>query len=308
MVPVDPIIRAWDPGRPVDPRGTLAVHRRGAADPTHRTTPDGAVWRTARTTDGPATVRLSARRADGVVEAQAWGPGAAWVLDAVPAWLGDADDGDGFDPGHPVLRRVRTRTRAWRIGRTGLVMEALVPAVLEQKVTGAEARRGWRTLLARFGTPAPGPAPAGMRVVPTPTEWAAVPSWEWHRAGVGPQRARTAVRAALVAARLEEVAGMPVEEADRRLRSVPGVGAWTAAEVRQRALGDVDAVSVGDFHLCRQVGWVLAGEERADDARMLELLEPYRGQRYRVCRLVELSGLAPERRGPRLAPRDFRAI
>lgn len=304
---MDPIIRVWDPGRPVDPRGTLAVHRRGAADPTHRTTPDGAVWRTARTPDGPATVRLSARRADGVVEGQAWGRGAAWVLDALPAWLGDADD-DGFDPGHPVLRRVRARTRAWRIGRTGLVMEALVPAVLEQKVTGAEARRGWRTLLVRFGTPAPGPAPAGMRVVPTPAEWAAVPSWEWHRAGVGPQRARTAVRSALVAARLEEVAEMPVEEADRRLRSVPGVGAWTAAEVRQRALGDVDAVSVGDFHLCRQVGWVLAGEERADDARMLELLDPYRGQRYRVCRLVELSGLAPERRGPRLAPRDFRAI
>jgi 3-methyladenine DNA glycosylase/8-oxoguanine DNA glycosylase len=308
MVPVDPMTRVWDPGRPVDPRGTLAVHRRGAGDPTHRTPPDGAVWRTARTPEGPVTVRLTVRRGDGVVEAQAWGRGAAWVLDAVPAWLGEADLEDGFAPAHPVLRRVRARTRAWRIGRTGLVLEALLPAVLEQKVTGAEARRGWRTLLHRFGTPAPGPAPAGMRVVPTPAEWASLPSWEWHRAGIGPQRARTAARAALVAARLEEVAGMCGEEADRRLRSVPGVGVWTAAEVRQRALGDVDAVSVGDFHLCRQVGWVLAGEERADDARMLELLEPYRGHRYRVCRLVELSGLAPERRGPRLAPRDFRAM
>lgn len=308
MVPVDPTIRRWAPGRPLDVRGTLAVHRRGAGDPAHRVTPDGSVWRTARTPDGPATVRISLRRPEAVVEAAAWGPGAGWALEAVPDWLGAGDDADGFDPVHPVLREVHRRLPGLRIGRSGLVMEALVPAVLEQKVTGMEARRGWRTLLLRHGEPAPGPAPAGMRVVPAPEQWAGLPSWEWHRAGVGPQRSQTLVRAARVAGRLEQAVSMAGDDAERRLRSVVGVGRWTAAEVRQRALGDPDAVSVGDFHLSRRVGWVLAGEERADDERMLDLLEPYRGQRYRVCRLVELSGLAPQRKGPRFAPRDYRAM
>lgn len=305
--------REWSPGWSPDVHGTLAVHRRGAADPTYRRTPDGAVWRTARTPEGPGTLRIGVRRPDRAVEAVAWGPGAGWLADALPEWLGAADDPSGFDPDHPALRAAWRRWGAGRLGRTRLgrtrlVMEALVPAVLEQKVTGLESRRSWRALVARHGEPAPGPAPEGLRVVPEPSAWAALPAWEWHRAGVGPQRARTVARAAVVAARLEEAAVLPAAEADARLRAVPGVGVWTAAEVRQRAMGDPDAVSVGDYHLPRWVGWVLAGEERADDDRMLELLEPWRGHRYRVCRLVELSGRAPPRRGPRLAPRDYRAL
>jgi hypothetical protein len=67
-------------------------------------------------------------------------------------------------------------------------------------------------------------------------------------------------------------------------------------------------VSVGDFHLPNIVAYGLAGEPRADDARMLELLEPFRGRRALVVRLLELGGPRPPRYGPRLAPRRIEAI
>jgi 3-methyladenine DNA glycosylase/8-oxoguanine DNA glycosylase len=139
------------------------------------------------------------------------------------------------------------------------VLEALIPAVLEQKVVGLEAHRAWRVLLLRHGLPAPGPAPAGMRVFPPARTWSRLPSWEWHQAGVEAVRARTIAGAALVAGRLEEIGGLAAGDADRRLRALPGIGPWTSAEVRQRACGDADAVSVGDYNLPAAVGWALAG-------------------------------------------------
>ncbi|MGH3321524.1 MAG: DNA-3-methyladenine glycosylase family protein [Streptosporangiaceae bacterium] len=229
------------------------------------------------------------------------------MLESLPALLGADDDAGGFAPCHALLRRTAARLPGLRIGRTGRVLEALVPAALEQKVTGTEARRAWRTLLRWYGDPAPGPAPERMRVVPAARTWAAIPTWDWHRAGVDGRRARTVVAAARAVGRLEETLTMAPEDARRRLRALPGVGEWTAAEVRQRAHGDTDAVSVGDYHLPGLVGMALAGRP-VDDDGMLDLLAPYAGQRHRATRLVELSGVRVPRRGPRMAPRDYRAI
>ena len=307
--PVRELTRRWRPGRPVDLDATLGSLRRGSGDPAYRRV-DGAVWRATRTPDGVATMRLAVRPGAGEVEASAWGPGAGWALDRLPALLGGDDDPAGFAPQHPLLREVWRRHPGWRVPRTGLVLEALVPSVLEQKVTGREAWRAWRHLVRRYGEAAPGPddvLPAGLRVPPGAEAWRRVPSWEWHRAGVDRARSATVVAAAAVAGRLEEAVSLPADEAARRLRAVPGIGAWTAAEVAQRALGDPDAVSVGDYHLPAMVGWALTGR-KVDDEGMLALLEPYRGHRYRAVRLVELSGVAPPRRGPRFAGRDFRAI
>lgn len=198
--------------------------------------------------------------------------------------------------GHPGLR----------LCRTGLVLESLIPAILEQKVTSDEAYRAWRLLLRDFGTPAPGPA-EGMRVAPSAREWALIPSWEWHRAGVDPKRAATIQRAVRLAPRLEQAAQMASAEAFARLTAVPGIGEWTAAETLQRSNGDPDAVSVGDFHLPNIVGWALAGRPRSDDADLLALLAPYAPHRHRVCRLIALTGLRPPRYGPRLAPNDHRS-
>jgi len=321
--------REWQAPFTVDIRLTLGVHGRGRSDPTFRIDETGAVWRTSLTPDGPATIRVTGRvisdpPADPPdppasvtsdpptgtrVVARAWGPGAAWLLDQLPATLGVDDDATGFDPrAHPVLSEVALRHPGLRLGRTGRLMEALVPAILEQKVVGVEAHRAWRTLLARFGAPPPGPAPAGMRVFPPPQTWRRIPSWEWHRAGVEGVRAQTIFQAASVADTLERLLTRSNTEADRKLRTIPGIGRWTSAETLQRAAGDPDAVSVGDYNLPKVVGWVLAGRQTTDDAAMLELLAPYAGHRHRVTRLVELSGMGPPRRGPRMAVRDYRGF
>ncbi|NBE98974.1 DNA-3-methyladenine glycosylase 2 family protein [Nonomuraea sp. KC401] len=295
--------RRWEPGGPLDVGLALQPHRRGGGDPTWRTGGDGAVWRTSRTPDGPCTLRVSVE--GGRVHGRAWGPGADWALETLPALLGGHDDLAGFSVRHEVLAEAVRRHPGLRIGRTGRVMEALVPAVLEQKVVGREAWRAWRWLLTRYGEPAPGPAPDGMRVVPEAAVWRQIPSWHWHRAGAEAVRARTVATAAWHAAKLEAAA--TTEELDRLLRALPGVGVWTSAEVRQRVFGDPDAVSVGDFHLAKLVGYALTGE-KTDDQGMLRLLEPYEGHRHRATVLVWLSGLRPPARGPRMPVRDYRAF
>ncbi len=295
--------RVWRPSWPCPVDVVLRPGRRGSGDPTFRTDPDGTIWRGLRTPEGVATVRLESRAGVGEVRARAWGPGAAWVLDQLPAMLGADDDPAGFTPRHPVIAVAHRRHPHWRVARSGLVMESLVPAVIEQKVTGQEAFAGFRKLVHRFGEPAPGPgADRGVWVQPAPETLRMVPSWEWLRLHIDPARSRTLVRAAQVASSLERTVGLDGEEVARRLCSVPGIGVWTAAEVRFRAHGDADAVSFGDYHIAKNVGWALTGEA-VDDDGMAELLEPYRPHRHRVQRLVELAGLGRPRRGPRMAPR-----
>jgi 3-methyladenine DNA glycosylase/8-oxoguanine DNA glycosylase len=333
--------REWLAPFLVDVRLTLSVQGRGRGDPTFQADEAGAIWRTSLTPDGPATIRVLPCRppagaadrtgpADPLarVRAQAWGPGADWLLDALPGALGRDDDDAGFAAGaHPVIRDAALRHPGLRIGRSGRLMEALVPAILEQKVVVLEAHRAWRILLAKYGTPPPGPAPRGMRVFPDPGTWRRIPSWEWHRAGVEGVRAETIIRAASVAGSLERLLALTHEEADRKLRTIPGIGVWTSAEARQRAAGDPDAVSVGDYHLKNVVGWALAGRDRSTDEEMLALLEPFKGHRHRATRLIGLSrgtratraagsgiGIArygtggPPRRGPRMSIRDYRSF
>lgn len=279
------------------------VFRRGAGDPAWRVA-GGALWRGIGTPEGPTTLRTLARPAEGVVCAEAWGPGADWVLDRLPVMLGDEDAAaESFDPLHPLVAESRRRHPGWRVPRTGLVMEALVPAIVEQKVTGQEAFSGWRRIVRRFGEPAPGPGGAlGIHVHPTPQVLRQIPSWEWLRAGVSPQRADTVMRVAALADRLEELPSLDLAAARRRLVSIPGVGVWTAAETAHRALGDPDAVSFGDYHVAANMGWALTGHPVGDEA-LVEVLRPWGGQRYRVQRYLELAGATRPRHGARMAPR-----
>lgn len=297
----------YRPEHPLDVASTLSPLRRGGGDPTHRELPNGSLWRTQRTPDGTATLHLLPL--EGGVRVRAWGSGAEWSLSRAPALLGHDDDPEALDlTGHPSLAAVRRRRPGMRLTRSELVLEAAIAAVLEQKVTGVEARRAWRQLVLRHGEAAPGPAPAGMAVVPSPEGWRSIPDHDWHRAGVGPQRMRTVRRVAAVAPALERTLalGRGGPEVARALTSIPGVGVWTAAEITQRAHGDPDAVSVGDAHLAHTVGYYFTGE-RTDDAGMLELLAPFAGQRHRVVRLITASGVVEPRRGPKTTIEDHRA-
>jgi len=279
--------------------------RRGTGDATLRLAP-GRAWQATRTPDGAATLALEIRGDE--LFAEAWGPGADRILDDLPRRFGLDLDVVAVAPGHRLVTDLARRHRGVGVTRSGAVLESLIPAILEQKVTGDEARRAFRGLVRVYGEPAPGPAELGLRLPPAPAVLAALPYEAYHPLGLERRRAELIRRVAGRAAWFEAVTDLPLPEAHARLTALPGLGPWTAAEVATRALGDRDAVSVGDFHLKDLVAWLLAREPRGDDARMLELLEPYRGHRAIVTRLLEASGLRPPTYGPRLQPRRIEAI
>lgn len=272
----------------------MGAHRTGRRDPTTIVGPDEA-WRATRTPEGAATVHVRIR--GGEVHAEAWGPGAAWALDGVPALLGLHRPLAPVADHHPAVTAAAHRHPGLTIGAGRSVLHALVPVVLGQRVTGIEAIGSWGRICRALGEPAPGPA--RLLLPPDPARLAGQPSWWFHRFGVERKRAETIVRAARVARRLEEVVDLPLDAAYARLQAVPGIGPWTAAEVALSALGDVDAVPVGDYHVKNTVAWALAGEPRGTDERMLDLLAPWAGQRAVVLALLSLDGHSAPAYGPR---------
>lgn len=300
------------PEAPYDLRATMSVLARGTADPAMRFDADG-LWWCLRAPDGqPVTVRLRQRPGvHGDVHAWLWGPGAELIGDRLWAMIGLGDcwadfDEPAFQATLPVfLRQARRAHPGLRLTATGLLFDQLATVVLEQKVTHEEARYAWRYLLRRYGQAPPGPALAGMRVPPTPQQWAHIPSWAWHQARVDGQRSRIVIQLARRASTLERISQQPLHQLRRSIRLLDGVGPWTAAEVLQRTHADPDSVSVGDYHLAHHVVEALSGV-RGDDARMLELLAPWQGQRHRVVRMIGLSSFRPSRFGPKLTPEDHR--
>ena len=294
----------------MDLRAAFGPLARGSGDPTMRVAA-GAAIRASVTPAGPGSIEV---RVDGnAVRAWAWGPGAPVLLEGLPAALGLDDDDTGFDPGlHPVVAGLARRLGRPRLGRTGAVWEALLPAILEQRITGTEAWRNYRRLVRAHGGAAPGPL--GLLVAPTPAAVAGLPSWTLTGLGIEPRRGTLLRRIARESPRFEALGaparrpgggGVGAAALSAALRAQPGIGPWTAAEVTLRALGDPDAVSVADAHLSNVVAFALTRAPRGTDTEMLELLAPWAGHRARVIRLIEASGITPPRYGPRVAPRDL---
>jgi endonuclease III len=295
---MEPLVRtAFETTRPFDMSSTLAPIGLGLSLRIHH----NEAWRASRTPEGPATIHLtySAPR----VEVEAWGPGAEWAAARAAAVCGEGDDASGFQPRHPLISDLHRRHPGLRLTRTQAVFEALVPVVLAQKVTTIEAHAGYRALVDALGEPAPGPV--RLKIPPSAQVLARTPYWTFHRFGVERRRAEVIIRAARSAYRLEEITTMDIASAYRRLEAFPGVGPWTAAKVALVALGDPDAVQVGDYHLPHAVGYALDGTARSTDERMLELLTPYRGQRARVIRLLTISGISAPRFGPKQPLRNI---
>lgn len=301
-----PLETEYRPRHPLDLARTVLMHRRGHGDPTMCV--DGSViWRASRTPEGVATLALR-EVSRGVIRGAAWGPGREWALAQLPALCGAQDDPDEFEGSrHPIIAEAHRRNPGLRLSRTDLVFDALAASIIEQKVTNMQAFAAWRRIVTWYGERAPGPTPRPMFAPPGIESWRRVPSWAWHRAGLEPLQARTIVETARRGdSVVRAVAAAPDGDArDLVLTSLRGVGVWTSAETRIRALGDPDAVSVGDYHLAHEVGYALIGE-RVDDDRMLELLAPWSGQRQRAIRLIGLSDVREPRKAPRLHPEDHR--
>ena len=287
----------------VDLASTFFPLRRGHGDPTTRIDA-GEVWRATRTPDGPATLHVERR--DGRLMLEAWGAGAAWVLDGALGWLGLQDGAEGFEPPPGPVRNAWRRRRGLRIIRTGLLVEHLIPTILEQKVTGIEARRAYRRMTLALAEPAPGPR--RLVLPPDPARLAELPYFAMHPFGVDRRRAEVIRLVCAKAAWLDAGAGLPLERAHARLGSMRGVGPWSVAEVSRLGLGDADAVSVGDYHVPNLVAWALAREPRGTDERMLELLEPYRPFRGLAQLLLETGGARAPAFGPRMEPRAIERL
>jgi len=293
--------------------GTVHLLVQNHGDPCARLTSD-ELWWACRTPDGPATLHL--RQSGDRLVATGYGPGKDWVIEQSDAIAGLRDDVSGFDEiaaRNPVVKEAWRRKQGLRMARTGRVFLHLLPTIFAQKVTGMEAIRAYTKTVRHFGEPAPGPQ--RLTLPPDPESIRNTPYWVFHPFGVEAKRADTLRRAAVEAARLE--AAPDAAAATVRLTAIQGIGIWTAAEVTRLAYGDPDAVSVGDYHIPHHVVHALTGAPRAGsreagpgqlsaaDVRMLELLEPFRGHRGRVCQLLLATTGGAPRFGPRMPVRSF---
>jgi 3-methyladenine DNA glycosylase/8-oxoguanine DNA glycosylase len=220
------------------------------------------------------------------------------MLQQVPAMTGVLDPGFEFGHAHPAVLRAQRNHPNVRFGASRMLFHELVPTILGQRITGGEAIRQWHRLCRRLGEPAPGPA-SGLLLPPSPAALMGRPAWWFHPLGIEAKRAEALRAVAKHASKLWGWAELSSPMLQAKLALLPGVGPWTIGSVMGSAMGDPDAVAVGDFHLKNLVSYALAGEARGTDERMLQLLAPYAGQRGRVVRLLLLDGHTPPKFGPR---------
>lgn len=286
--------------REVQVQGAFDLHRTVRTLGVGSIDEDGAWWWATKTADGPGTIAVIGS-SDGVV-GRAWGDGSDAILDRLPRLVGVADS-YSVSADDRRAKGILANTRGLRLGSTGDVHEAIVTAVIGQVVTGKEGHRSLRSLVRAFGASAPG-LRRSLRVFPDAQVLAGLTYQELHVHGIEARRAATIIEASRRSKRLDEILTMEPGAAERRLLAVRGVGPWTAGIVMGQAYGDRDAVPLGDYHLPNLVAWALAGEPRGDDARMVELLEPYRPYRRHVLSAIKQSGIKAPKYGPRTALRD----
>lgn len=286
---------------PFDLIASQRLLRLGPSDPSVRLEGD-AVWRTTRSPDGPVTYRAHSP-SDRTVQFDAWGPGAPWALDNARSLLGLTDDPTAFTPDDPLLRRLHARYEGLRLPRTLRITERLIVTILQQLVTWREARRAYHLIIDRYGEDAPGPVP--LRLLPSSETLRRVPGYALTPLGVLYRQSRTLAEVAARGRSIDRLIDRPPLEAQERLSSIRGLGPWTLAWMRAVVFGDADAVLLGDYHLPNEVCFALTGDRNGNDARMLELLEPYAGHRWRAITLLRLGSKGPPRRGPRRAMRPL---
>ena len=284
----------------IDLRATLRFQALLTGDPCTRlgvASYERATW----TPEGSASLRISwtpgeKATAPTTATVEAWGDGADWLLGRADDLLGLNDDLTGFAPDTPALRAVWERTAGLRLCSTGTVWHDAAWLILQQRVRFIDAANGWRALVQAHGSPAPGPL--DLRLPPAAATVAGLTYDAFHPFGIERSRAENLIRTAREMPRVEPKTDQGFDALAPRLQAIRGIGPWTLAGLAAMTWGSSDAVIVGDVGLPGLVCWFLAREERGNDERMLELLEPYRPHRYRIIQLAFASGVRVPRRSP----------
>lgn len=300
--------------RAIDPSLTFRSFRFGSSDPTSRIVGDTLHMAT-HTPLGPATVCIGPQGPP-----LPSGPGAAAIAKRPFDLRGDTDTYSSLeeqcprslDSVHfPVVRELDKRWGHVRVGATGDVYRAALTATLGQRITAAEAVAQWRRLCLAFGHVCDSPGEDDslpLHLPPDPDVLARTSPYQLHRFGIEESRARTLIGIARVFQRAGSHHHDHEAAMSRLCRDVPRFGPWTQALVRYEALGDADAVAVGDFHLKNVVTYAFTGNPRGTDDTMLDLLDPYRGQRGRILMWLGLAGVQAPKFGPRRRNVDFRRM
>lgn len=255
---------------------STTLQRFGPRDPTSRRG-RGAFVRAFWTASGPCTLAL---RQDGTdIEAEMVGPGAAEVREWLPRMFEFAPQELPLPCPHPGLKQLSRRLAGLKVGRVPWVFDVAQAFVLQQRVAFVDAAASHRWLVMRYGQDAPGPL--SLKLPLRPEQWLKVGLNRIQEAEVDPKRAQTLLR----------IAALGLETDAARLGATRGVGPWTFQSVLGYGLGNPDAVPIGDLHLPRIVALFFA-EQPGGDERLLELLEPYRGVRFRVINWIMCAGSA----------------
>jgi 3-methyladenine DNA glycosylase/8-oxoguanine DNA glycosylase len=165
---------------------------------------------------------------------------------------------------HPHLRP-RRRPTPW---------ETLLAAVTEQLIEIERAIGIQRRLIGRLGRRC---ERSGLRDAPTPAAVAAEAPARLQSFGLSEARAIALRRAAgMVASGSVDLDGNP-DEAWRRLRTVPGIGAWTVEYLGFYGHGRYDQIAAGDLGYIKLVGRLLTGNPRAraEESQVRALMERY---------------------------------
>ncbi|HTJ29911.1 MAG TPA: hypothetical protein VL346_05400 [Acidobacteriaceae bacterium] len=269
---------------PVHFARTFAMQRLGQHDPTAELI--GDCFRKAFFYRGQPSAVEICRDGDGLA-VTAFGPEAEPLLTETLRGFTQPDGYFDFPTEDTGLLRLHHSQPGLRILRVPWIYETICSVILQQRIRTVDAMRDWRRLTYRYGAD----APLGLRAFPKPAVLARVPLFSLEQMGIDPRRAKTLLRLAHEMAFLRLGSELTFAELRDRLQRVPGIGPWTTESVMGYGAGDPDAAIPGDLHLPRVVCYALAGEQNGTDARMMELLEPFRGHRFRIIRLLYAAGL-----------------
>ena len=253
------------------------------------------------TPDEPVVV--GAKLSGKCLDIETEGSGTCWLRPKLTELFGLQDNPRLFTPAGRV-RDLLKRFPSTRPPRLPVVFQRLVQIVLHQLVAWGEASDGWRLMTRRYGETAPGES--GLLVGPTPAKLRSLAWYDLVTCDILPRHARLILKLTREHSRIERIWSAGDKKLIECLCRIPGIGEWTIQKLRGSCLGDSDAAVTGDYGLPHCVCWYFRRQPRSTNEEILELLEPYRGHRYRVQQLLMHAGIRAPRRGPRSRVRSWK--